>query len=213
MTLTQGLQIFPGSIAPPTPGSSNPAPPLFLLTQAACVQPWVQESGPVRAGLGSRGARGEAGSPPAPGASIYKPHSGLLQVPWAAQWLTHAPMFSKELPSQGAPALFSTLLSSRTLMSLLTSGSTSSRTGSLSSPASLVGSECQGYLSRSVGMGDANKTKGPSHEPKPSVLHPPLNMRTFTYRLSKARFPLLPQHPSGQEVGAVGIQEAKFPVS
>lgn len=105
LTLTQGLQIFPGSITPPTPGSSNPAPALFLLTQAACVQPRVQESGPVQAGLGSRGARGEAGSPPAPGASIYKPHSGLLQVPWAAQWLTHAPMYSKELPSQGAPAL------------------------------------------------------------------------------------------------------------
>lgn len=42
------------------------------------------------------------------------------------------------------------------------------------------------------------KRKGPSHEPKPSVLHPPLNMRTFTYRLSKACFPLPPPppHPS-----------------
>ena len=62
---------------------------------------------------------------------------------------------------------FSTLLSSRTLMSLLTSGSTSSRTGSLSFPASLVSSECQGYLRRSqgylrrsVGMGDVEKKEG-----------------------------------------------------
>lgn len=106
LTLTQGLQIFPGSTEPPHPRQQQPSPPLFLLTQAACVQPRVQESGPIRAGLGSRGARGEAGSLPAPGASIYKPHSGLLRVSWAAQWLPHAPMYSKELQSQGPPALF-----------------------------------------------------------------------------------------------------------
>lgn len=181
MTLTQGFEIFPGSSLP-----------IFLPTQAACVQQWIQESGPILAGLGSRGSRGEAGSPTAPGASIHKPHSGLLQVPWAAQWLTHSPMYSKELPSQGAPARFSTLLSSHTLMSLLTSGSTSSRAESLSSLASLVNSECQGFLSRSVGMGDAKKRKGPSHEPKTCILHPPLNMRRFTHLLSKALFPLPP---------------------
>ena len=36
------------------------------------------------------------------------------------------------------------------------------------------------------------KRKGPSHEPETCILHPPLNMRTFTHLLSKALFPLPP---------------------
>ena len=153
LTLTQGLQIFPGSIAPPTPGSSNPAP-LF--------------SSSFRLPASSRGFRNQDqfGQGWVPAAREER----LVLLQPQAPLFTSRILGSSKCPGQlsGSPTHLCTQKScrlkahrrSRTLMSLLTSGSTSSRTGSLSSPASLVGSECQGYLSRSVGMGDAKKNEG-----------------------------------------------------
>ena len=129
-----------------SPSSSDPETLLssLLTLPASSSGSRNQESGKIRAGLGSRGARGEAGSPPAPGASFTSRIPGSSECPGQ---LTGSPIHlctQKEPWSQCTcrphlftPARFFTLLHAHTLLCLLTSPSTSSRTGSFPSPASL----------------------------------------------------------------------------